>query len=92
MDKARLCGAGGICFSAAIASALAFQSMITSARASGAAAAISVAISDRREMIHDEHFMTSPFDVKDVSRGRCGSGRHRVVLLADSSDLDAVRL
>jgi len=36
--------------------------------------------------------MTSPFDVKDVSRGRCGSGRHRVVLLADSSDLDAVRL
>ncbi|BCA15480.1 hypothetical protein BRDID11004_12930 [Bradyrhizobium diazoefficiens] len=64
--------------------------MITSARASDAEAAISVTISERREMVHEEHFMACPFDLKDVSRGRCGSGRRRVALPEDSSDLDVV--
>ncbi|WP_334529669.1 hypothetical protein [Bradyrhizobium sp. AZCC 2230] len=73
MDKARLWGAGGICFSAAIASAFAFQSMITSARASGVEAAISATISDRREIVHEKYFMTCPFDFKDLREGGCGT-------------------
>jgi hypothetical protein len=49
--------------------------------------AIRAAISDRREMVHDEFFMAFPFDVKDVSRDRCGFGRHHVALIEDTSYL-----